>query len=100
MPRFLEDRLKAEAASRGMTGKAADRYTYGAMNNMGAMKGNVETTLGATMEAKHEAKVGVPRAKSAMPKMREVGAHSTHIPTVGKVSESDLGHGPFRFKKY
>ena len=33
VPRFLEQKLKAEAAKQGLTGRAADRYTYGAMNN-------------------------------------------------------------------
>jgi hypothetical protein len=53
MPRFLENRLKAEAAAKGFTGAHADHYVYGAMNNMGAMKGNQPTAKGAAMEAKH-----------------------------------------------
>lgn len=55
MPKFLEDRLKAEAAKKGKTGKAADRYVYGTMNNMGAMRGNKETAKGRRMAAKHKA---------------------------------------------
>lgn len=54
MPKFLEDRLKAEAASKGLTGRQADRYTFGAMNNRGLMRGNVETPKGAALQAKHE----------------------------------------------
>jgi hypothetical protein len=55
MPKFLEDRLKAAARTKGLKGKRADRYVFGAMNNMGAMHGNQETTKGAAMQAKHEA---------------------------------------------
>lgn len=57
MPKFLEDKLKTEAADKGMKGKRAARYVYGAMNNMGAMRGNQETEKGAEMEAKHEKKL-------------------------------------------
>lgn len=53
MPKFLEEKLKQEAAKKGMKGRRADRYVYGAMNNMGAMRGNKETDKGAEMEAKH-----------------------------------------------
>lgn len=55
MPKFLETKLKAEAAAKGLTGREADRYTYGAMNDMGAMKGNQETAKGRRMDAKHAA---------------------------------------------
>lgn len=55
MPKFLEEKLQREAAKKGFKGKHADRYVYGAMNNMGAMKGSKETTKGAEMEAKHQA---------------------------------------------
>lgn len=54
MPAFLEKALKAAAAAKGKKGKAADRYVYGAMNNMGAMRGNKETAKGAAMQRKHE----------------------------------------------
>jgi hypothetical protein len=54
MPRFLETVLRKQARKEGLTGKAADRYTYGAMNNMGAMRGSKETPKGKRMEAKHE----------------------------------------------
>ncbi len=57
MPKFLEKVLKAEATKKGKTGRAAARYVYGAMNNMGAMHGNKETAKGARMEAKHVAKM-------------------------------------------
>ena len=54
MPKFLEDKLKTKAAEKGLKGKRADRYVYGAMNNMGAMRGNKETEKGAAMQTKHE----------------------------------------------
>ena len=57
MPKFLEDKLKKEAAKEGKSGKVADKYVYGAMNNMGAMRGNKETAKGAKMQAKHNAKM-------------------------------------------
>lgn len=55
MPEFLEKKLKAEAKKKGLTGRKAAAYTYGAMNNLGAMHGNKETQKGAEMEAKHQA---------------------------------------------
>lgn len=54
MPAFLENKLRAEARKRGKTGRAAARYIYGAMNNMGAMRGNKETAKGKRMERKHK----------------------------------------------
>lgn len=54
MPKFLEDKLKATAAAKGLKGKRAKRYVYGALNNMGAMHGNQETPKGAAMERKHQ----------------------------------------------
>lgn len=54
MPKFLEEKLKQEARDKGFKGKAAARYVYGAMNNMGAMRGNLETKKGAAMQKKHE----------------------------------------------
>jgi len=56
MPEFLEKQLKKAAAKKGKSGKAADRYVYGAMNNMGAMKGNKETAKGRAMQKKHDDK--------------------------------------------
>lgn len=54
MPQFLHDALAASAAKKGLKGKAADRYTYGAMNSLGAMHGSKETAKGAAMQAKHD----------------------------------------------
>jgi hypothetical protein len=55
MPKFLEDRLKAEAEKKRYSGKRADSYVYGTMQNIGAIKGNKETAKGRAMDAKHEA---------------------------------------------
>jgi len=57
MPAFLEARLKSAAADKGLKGEARDRYVYGAMNNMGAMKGNKITAKGRRMERKHNEKM-------------------------------------------
>lgn len=54
MPQFLETALRKAAAKKGKTGKAADRYVFGAMNNMGAMRGNKTTRKGMRMESKHK----------------------------------------------
>lgn len=54
MPKFLEKKLKEEATSKGFTGNRADKYVYGAMQNMGVISGNKETAKGKAMEAKHE----------------------------------------------
>lgn len=58
MPAFLEKQLRAEAAKKGLSGRKADEYVYGAMNNMGAMHGNKETAKGKSMQAKHDKKYG------------------------------------------
>ena len=56
MPKFLERALRGEAAKKGKTGREADRYVYGAMNNIGAMHGNKETPKGREMAKKHASK--------------------------------------------
>jgi hypothetical protein len=61
MPQFLETILKRGAAKKGKTGKAAARYVYGALNNLGAMHGSKETPKGKRMEAKHVRKVHMTR---------------------------------------
>ena len=53
MPKFLERKLKSAAKAKGLKGKAAARYTYGTLNNMGAMRGNKETAKGTAMQRKH-----------------------------------------------
>lgn len=57
MPKFLETKLKTEARKKGFTGRKAARYVYGAMNNMGAMRGNQETAHGRAMQKKHTMKL-------------------------------------------
>ena len=57
MPKFLENKLKAEASKNGFTGRRAAKYVSGAMNNMGAMKGNMETAKGRSMQKKHTMKL-------------------------------------------
>ena len=47
MPKFLEDKLKAEYGKN-------NHAVYGTMNKIGAMHGSKETEKGREMEAKHE----------------------------------------------
>jgi len=71
MPKFLEDKLKAEAAKKGFSGRRAARYVYGTMNNLGAMRGNKETAKGARMQEKHDAEhPDAKRADARREKMR------------------------------
>lgn len=67
MPKFLERDLRRQAAKKGFKGERADRYVYGAMNNLGAMHGSHETAKGREMERKHEAD------------MKQPPYHHTHI---------------------
>jgi hypothetical protein len=53
MPAFLERKLRANVPR----GVDPDRYVYGAMNNMGAMRGSKITAKGRKMEAKHKKKL-------------------------------------------
>lgn len=53
MPKFLENILRTAAASKGFSGRRADRYVYGAMNNEGVMRGNKITAKGESVQAKH-----------------------------------------------
>jgi hypothetical protein len=55
MPDFLEAALRHAAKKHGFTGDHADKYVYGAMQNMHVLKGNLETEKGKEMEAKHQA---------------------------------------------
>lgn len=54
MPAFLEKKLRANVPS----GVDPDHYVYGAMNNIGAMRGNRVTRKGRAMERKHREKMG------------------------------------------
>lgn len=53
MPAFLEAKLRKNVPK----GVDPDRYVYGAMNNMGAMKGNKVTPKGKRMQKKHDVKM-------------------------------------------
>lgn len=54
MPKFLETDLQKEAAKKGLKGRAAARYVYGGMNNLGAMRGNRSTARGRQMDKLHQ----------------------------------------------
>lgn len=54
MPAFLEKQLRAEGRKKGLSGAKLDQYVYGAMNNMGAMRGSKETAKGRAMQATHD----------------------------------------------
>lgn len=53
MPQFLINKLKKAAKAKGMKGRQAAAYTYGTLQNMGAIRGNKETAKGRAMDAKH-----------------------------------------------
>ncbi len=55
MPQFLEDALRQQAAGEGLRGDEADHYVFGAMNNMGAVRGHTITAKGRAMQRKHDA---------------------------------------------
>ena len=50
MPKFLENKLKAEYPNN-------PHAVYGTLNAIGAMKGNKETAKGRRMDLKHLAKI-------------------------------------------
>jgi hypothetical protein len=72
MPAFLEAKLKSEAAKKGFSGRRADRYVYGAINNMGAMRGSKETAKGKRMQKKHDAKASKMAHGGAMKKLSDL----------------------------
>jgi hypothetical protein len=94
MPRFLESALRHEAAKKGFTGKRADRYVFGAMNNLGAVRGNKETAKGREMEKKHMADT---KMESSMKKTPFRMTHITHHPdgshTVEHEPHTKMGKG-------
>jgi hypothetical protein len=67
MPRFLEDRLKAQATKEGLAGKSLAHYVYGSLNNQGLMSGNKETAKGKALDRKHAADMTHPA--------RNLGSH-------------------------
>ena len=56
MPKFLENKLKAEYG-------ADSKIPYMVMNKLGAMRGNKETAKGRAMARKHNAAVSGKRAR-------------------------------------
>jgi len=55
LPKFLENALRHEGRKKGLTGRHLNHYIFGAMNNLGAVKGNKITPKGEEMEKKHMA---------------------------------------------
>ena len=53
MPAFLEAKLRKNVPK----GVDPDKYVFGSLNNMGAMRGNKVTKKGRRMQAKHDRKV-------------------------------------------
>lgn len=68
MPKFLENKLKAEYGQNSAT-------PYKVMNAIGAMQGNQETPKGAAMQAKHDAKTGRTAALNSHPNAPRLGAY-------------------------
>jgi hypothetical protein len=50
-----ESALRAGARKRGFKGRRADRYVYGALNNMGFKRGNKSTRRGLAKAGSHPA---------------------------------------------
>lgn len=60
MPKFLEDKLRAEYGNN-------NRAIFGTMNAIGAMHGNKETAKGRAMQAKHNRDVAAGTASGSHP---------------------------------
>jgi hypothetical protein len=60
MPKFLEEKLKAEYPNNPSA-------VYGTLNRLGAMHGNKETAKGRAMQAKHTRDVKAGTAKVGHP---------------------------------
>lgn len=67
MPKFLEDKLKAEYG-------ADSSIPYKVMNSIGAMRGNKETPKGAAMARKHQAKNAAVRVRAQRKKVANAAA--------------------------
>lgn len=66
MPKFLESALRHTGRTKhGFSGKRLDEYVYGAMQNLGVIRGNKETAKGRRMDAKHRRDVKAGRAKGS-----------------------------------
>lgn len=88
MPDFLESKLKQTAAKKGLSGRKADAYVYGTMNNLGAMHGNKITAKGREMEEKHEAKT---MAKKPTHRLRSMRIER-HYDKAGKITGHTIHH--------
>jgi hypothetical protein len=67
MPAFLESALRHEAKKKGLVGKHANRYVFGAMQHIGAMSGPNVTAKGEEMQRKHDRDM---KAKSGIRRIR------------------------------
>jgi hypothetical protein len=70
MPEFLEAALRHAAKKHGFTGAHADKYVYGALQNMHVLKGKLLTEKGKEMEAKHERDMRSPVKRTLKVKRR------------------------------
>ena len=68
MPRFLEQKLKAEYPGNPSA-------VYGTLNKLGYMHGNVETAAGKAAERKHSAKMRGSMAHAKKHPSKNLGAH-------------------------
>lgn len=66
MPKFLEDKLKAEYGANSAT-------PYKVMNKIGAMRGNQETAKGRAMDAKHSRDMAA--ARNSHPNAKWLGSY-------------------------
>lgn len=71
MPKFLEEKLRAEYGNN-------PHAIYGTMNKIGAMHGNKETAKGKAMEKKHEDHMREMRIEIHRGKDGEVSGHTVH----------------------
>lgn len=69
MPKFLEDKLRAEYGNN-------KHAIYGTMNKIGAMHGNKETAKGREMERKHENDMKKPKYHSTTITHHHDGSHT------------------------
>ena len=89
MPKFLVRKLKAEAVKQGLPAAAVNRYAYGALNNMGAMRGSQETAKGTAMQAKHVAKMAPPAMR--MPPAAAKAPTAAKPRAAGRYPHANLG---------
>ena len=54
MPKAIEQKIRAGYKGKGMSEKEVNKRVYGALNNMGFMKGSKVTKKGQKAEAKYK----------------------------------------------